>query len=92
MKATGTTQVENGCGVAKQVLEGTWEQVALHAEQLSGRRVSLTILDGGLCAKNSSGSSAPGAMLRRGMFPQLNGLTDEAFQSAEWRGEDPDKL
>ncbi len=84
MTATGRTQVENGCEVAKQVLEGTGEQVALHAEQLARSRVSLTILDGELGAKNGSGSREPGAMLRRGMFPQL---TDAVLQDPESQGD-----
>ena len=30
--------------MAQQILEGTWEEIALHAAELSGRRVRLTIL------------------------------------------------
>jgi len=78
--------------MANQVVEGTWEQIALHAGQLSGRRVRLTILDGEPPDRDvSSRSGAPGAMIQRGMFPQLKGLTEEDFKRAEWRGEDPDK-
>ena len=28
----------------QQVLEGTWEEIALHAEELKGQRVRLTVL------------------------------------------------
>lgn len=31
----------------ERVLEGTWEEIALHAAELSGRRVRLTILTDG---------------------------------------------
>lgn len=31
--------------MAEQVIEGTWEEIAEHGGQLSGKRVRLTILD-----------------------------------------------
>jgi hypothetical protein len=31
--------------MSQQVLEGTWEEVLQHADELSGRRVRLTVLD-----------------------------------------------
>ena len=30
-----------------------------------------------------------GSGLRRGMFPQLRGLTEEDFKAAEWHGKNP---
>jgi hypothetical protein len=38
MKAGGKTMVE------RQVIEGTWEEVSVHAAELRGRRVRLTVL------------------------------------------------
>lgn len=31
--------------MAERVIEGTWEEIAEHGEQLSGKRVRLTVLD-----------------------------------------------
>ena len=31
--------------MGQQVLEGTWEEIVQHAEELSGKRVRLTVLD-----------------------------------------------
>jgi hypothetical protein len=35
----------NGGLVSQQVLEGTWEEILQHAEELSGKHVRLTIVD-----------------------------------------------
>lgn len=91
----GIPTQRTGAKMPEQVLEGTWEEIALFGERLSGRRVRLTILEEELPTSNGSesgatGTAAQGAMIRRGMFPELRGLTDDDFQSAEWRGEELD--
>lgn len=42
--------------MAELVLEGTWEEVARHADELSGKRVRLTVLEEG--SPRQAGQSA----------------------------------
>jgi hypothetical protein len=42
--------------MSQQVLEGTWEEVLQHADELSGKRVRLTVLDEPAC---QSGAEPP---------------------------------
>jgi hypothetical protein len=71
--------------MAEQILEGTWEEVQmkLYTLRLSGRRVQVTIRDMNDADKEPSISK--GKMITFGMFPELQGLTDEDFANAEYR-------
>jgi hypothetical protein len=72
----------------QQVIEGTWEEVQLHAQQLKlgGRHVKLIVGEG-------AGEKKPsGRMMTFGMFPQLKDLTEEDFKAAEFRGDPDDGL
>ena len=72
----------------QQVIEGTWEEVQHHADalKLNGRQVKLIVTD-------EPGEKKPrGQMIRRGMFPQLQALTDEDFKAAEFHGDPDDGL
>ena len=58
-------------------------------EGISESRVIVTFLpDPSQRASNGDAPATPGKMVTYGMFPQLLGLTDEDFRSAEWRGDD----
>lgn len=71
----------------QQIYEGTWEQVKLHDQDLSGQQVRLVILH----SNHSEEPVATGTkMITLGMFPQSRDLTEEDFKLAEWRGEDLD--
>jgi hypothetical protein len=60
----------------QEIIEGTWKEVAKRAADISPEaRVRLEVLGG-----------QGGKMITRGMFPQLKGLSEEDFESAEWRG------
>ncbi len=63
-------------------LEGTWEEIARHADELAGKRVRLILLDE---EPPFNGGRKRGTPLTCGMFPELLALTDEDFRSAEWR-------
>ena len=70
-----------------KVLEGTWEEVRGHAEELklNGRQVKLIVGD-------EPEEKPRGRMITRGMFPQLQALTDEDFKAAEFHGDPDDGL
>lgn len=51
-------------------------------------RVLITFLTNG----SGKTAPAPGTMIRRGMFPQLQALTDEDFKAAEFHGDTDDGL
>jgi hypothetical protein len=57
--------------VQQQVLEGTWEEIARHAEELKGRRVRLTVLTEGDAEK------------RQGEGPRPNEAMLQAMREAE---------
>jgi hypothetical protein len=67
-----------------QVYEGTPDQLVKQLSKLpQTRKYKVTV--------TSEDSEQPqGTGLRRGMFPQLRGLSDEDFKAAEWQGEDTD--
>jgi hypothetical protein len=67
----------------QEVLEGTWEQILTQGSRLAGKRVRLTVLPG---------EESAGPILKRGLFPQLQVLTDEDFKAAEFRGDAEDGL
>ena len=65
-----------------QVYEGTPDELVKHLSKLPQACkyiVTVTTRD----AQQSRGLG-----LRRGMFPQLKGLSDEDFKAAEWRDDD----
>jgi hypothetical protein len=60
----------------QHIIEGTWSEVAKQMAALKGdARVRLEIVE-----------TKPGKMMKKGMFPQLKGLAEQDFKSAEWRG------
>jgi transcriptional regulator of met regulon len=71
-------------------LEGTWEEVALHADDFSGKRVRLTVLTGG--AREASDFSGVNSRMFFGMFKGQPVPTDEDFRSAEFHGDNDDGL
>lgn len=77
-----------------QVIEGAWEEIAAEAEKYPGRRFRLVILGDDVSPPEKSDASPapPGVRVTFGMFPQLDQLTEEDFNSAEWRGENLDTL
>jgi hypothetical protein len=86
---------ENEMSSTRQVLEGTWEEIARYAQTLpAGQRFRLIMLppeeNGG--TSPSIGGERPGAMITLGMFPQLQALTDDDFQAAEFHGDPDDGL
>lgn len=72
-----------------RVIEGAWEEIAAEAEKHSGKRFRLLVLNGDTSSSEKSDApSAPqGVRATFGMFPQLDELTEEDFDCAEWRGE-----
>jgi hypothetical protein len=56
--------------MAERVLEGTWEEVAQHADELSGKRVRLTVLEDG-----SARRAGQSALEERPLSEMLEGLT-----------------
>ena len=64
--------------------EGVLEELFAGHPELAKQRVRLTTLD----APKAPQNVAAGAGIRFGMFPQLQALTEEDFQDAEWRGEE----
>ena len=64
--------------------EGVLEELFAGHPELAKQRVRLTTLDAPKAPQNVATSSR----IRFGMFPQLQALTEEDFQSAEWRGEE----
>ena len=69
-----------------QMLEGTGEELQIHLKQHPHEHFRLIFLSKVSLPKEPPQSKG----LRRGMFPQLRGLTEEDFKSAEWHGEDSD--
>ena len=67
-----------------QVYEGTPEQLVKQLSKLPNtRKYKITVTP-------EDPEQPLGTGLRRGMFPQLRGLTEEDFKAAEWRGVDVD--
>ena len=64
--------------------EGVLEELFAGHPELAKQRVRLTALDTPKTPTNGSADNR----IRIGMFPQLQALTEEDFQSAEWRGEE----
>jgi hypothetical protein len=66
--------------------EGTGEELQEYLKQHPHDRFRLILLP----ANSDRSEHTMGTGLRRGMFPQLRGLTEEDFKAAEWRSEDTD--
>jgi len=75
--------------VTTRVIEGAWEEIAAKAKKHSGKRFRLLILDDDTSSSEKSDvpSASEGVRATFGMFPQLDQLTEEDFDCAEWRGE-----
>jgi hypothetical protein len=72
--------------VLPQVIQGNGEEIAAYLIGLKSRKNLFLIIP----AEEDAGESDAkkrGKILEFGMFPQLLGLTDDDFVSAEWRGE-----
>ncbi len=67
-----------------QILEGTGEELQEHLKQHPHERFRLILLS----ANGDFPAPSQEVGLRRGMFPQLRGITEEDFKAAEWHGED----
>jgi hypothetical protein len=67
-----------------QVYEGTPEQLVKQLSKLpKTRKYKVTII-----SEEAEATEKQSKMITFGMFPQLQALTEEDFESAEWRGED----
>jgi hypothetical protein len=69
-----------------QALQGTSEELAAHLQRLKGRKNLLLIIP--VEESSEVHSAKTGRILEFGMFPQLRGLTEEDFKSAEWHEEE----
>jgi hypothetical protein len=72
--------------VQLQILEGTGEELQKHLKQHPNERFRLILLAKGVPVQHQSQPMG----LRRGMFPELRGLTEEDFKAAEWHDEASD--
>jgi len=70
--------------VQQRVFEGTGSELQEHLQQHPDERFRLILLS----IDDGSANQSKGSGLRRGMFPQLRGLTEKDFKIAEWHGED----
>jgi hypothetical protein len=72
--------------VLPQVIQGNGDEIAAYLTGLKSRKNLFLIIP----AEEDSGASDmqhQGKILEFGMFPQLLGLTDQDFASAEWHGD-----
>lgn len=70
----------------QRAFEGTGEELQEHLKQHPHERFRLILLS----TNGDDPERSQGTGLRRGMFPELRGLTEEDFKVAEWHGEDKD--
>lgn len=66
------------------MFEGIGEELHTHLNQYPHDRFLLILLP----VHNDHSQEKHGIGLKRGMFPQLQGLQEEDFKVAEWHGED----
>jgi hypothetical protein len=79
--------------MSELVLEGTWEEVLQHSEELAGQKVRVMVLTEAEAADTpSSRKKKTGKPITFGMFPQLRDITEEDFKIAEWHGEGMDDI
>ena len=62
--------------MSEMVLEGTWEDIIVHATEFAGKKVRLTVLDEAMLAEEATERAAAVAALREGI---------ESFQRGEGR-------
>ena len=77
----------------QQVIEGTWEEIACHAEELaaSGKRLKLIVPSDG--TPSGTGSEArPAGRAYFGMFKGVTETTEEDFREVEFHGDPDDGL
>jgi hypothetical protein len=72
------------------VLHGTWEEIALYAEALKGRRLTV-IVNGPPEGDDGKAPREPRYMFF-GMFRGEGAITDEDFKEAEFHGDPDDGL
>jgi hypothetical protein len=78
-----------------QVLEGTWEEVERQLRSLAlpkERRVKVVVSEEVPSPPGATAGVHKPGIMRRGMFPELRGLTDEDLKSAEFHGDPDDGL
>ncbi len=66
------------------IYEGVLEELLTGHPELAKQRVRLTALENIEMPKNA----APDGMIRFGMFPELQALTEDDFKSVEWRSQE----
>jgi hypothetical protein len=67
-----------------RALEGTWEELSALVKDKHNQRFRLIPLPN----QSQAPPSAVRRPIRKGMFPQLAGLTDADFAAAEWRSDE----
>ena len=70
--------------VQPQVIQGSGEELAVFLQRLRNRQNLLLIIPAEEAATSNEAQTEAGQLLRFGMFPQLRGLSEEDFKSAEW--------
>jgi hypothetical protein len=77
----------------QQVIEGTWEEIAQHAEELagSGKRLKL-IIPADEMPSGGRPEARPVGRAYYGMFKGTRQATEEDFKVAEFRGDSDDGL
>ena len=65
----------------EEVLEGTWEEIAQHADELAGKRVRLTVLD-----------EAPAVRPNEAMLAALRAIEERSKDMPFTSGEDTQRL
>lgn len=72
----------------RKTIEGTWEEISHHAEELAGHRVRITVLDAVVSPKPTDGThtgnaaASPVANPIMGMFSDAPELLDEVVEEA----------
>ena len=77
----------------QQVIEGTWEEIARHAEELaaSGKRLKL-IVPSDETPGGTRPEARPAGRAYFGMFKGAKQTTEEDFEDAEFHGDPDDGL
>lgn len=72
-----------------QVIQGSGEELARFLQRMKDKQNLLLIIPGEPPSNEiRENTNQTSDLIQFGMFPQLQGLTDEDFQSAEWHGEE----
>jgi hypothetical protein len=77
----------------QQVIEGTWEEIARHGEELaaSGKRLKL-IIPSDETPSGARSEARPAGRAYFGMFRGAKETTEEDFKEAEFHGDPDDGL